>query len=131
MIRKYVLPLLALSGLVFAIYTVITSNRQAPAALPVVEPAQAPFSSYVAGAGIVEASTHNVAVGTPVAGRIRANVQVQDARQEQALVRYEKTVLTALEEVENALVAYAKAQARRPCSGHCRGGQSPRCGPGA
>jgi multidrug efflux system outer membrane protein len=45
-------------------------------------------------------------------GRIRANVRVQGARQEQALLRYEKAVLTALEEVENALVAHAR-EARR------------------
>ena len=44
------------------------------------------------------------------AGRIRQNIQVQNARQEQALVRYEQTVLTSLEEVENALVACGKEQ---------------------
>jgi NodT family efflux transporter outer membrane factor (OMF) lipoprotein len=47
------------------------------------------------------------------AGRIRANVRVQDARQEQALDTYQQTVLTALEDVENALTAYAKEQIRR------------------
>ena len=36
------------------------------------------------------------------AGRIRANIRVQNARQEQALAAYEQTVLTAFEEVENA-----------------------------
>ena len=46
------------------------------------------------------------------AGRIRSNIRVQSARQEQALGIYQKTVLTTLEEVENALVAYAKEQAR-------------------
>jgi NodT family efflux transporter outer membrane factor (OMF) lipoprotein len=44
------------------------------------------------------------------AGRIRANIEVQNARQEQALVVYENTVLQSLEEVENALVAYSKEQ---------------------
>jgi multidrug efflux system outer membrane protein len=47
------------------------------------------------------------------AGRIRANVRVQDARQEEALSSYEQTVLTAFEDVENGLVAYAKEQTRR------------------
>ncbi len=46
------------------------------------------------------------------AGRVRANIQVQDARQEQAFVSYQKAVLTGFEDVENALVAYAKEQAR-------------------
>jgi NodT family efflux transporter outer membrane factor (OMF) lipoprotein len=45
-------------------------------------------------------------------GRIRANIKVQDARQEAALARYEKTALTSFEDVENALVAYAKEQVR-------------------
>ncbi len=44
--------------------------------------------------------------------QIRANIQVQDARQEQALVRYEKRVLLALEEVENALASLASERAR-------------------
>jgi len=47
------------------------------------------------------------------AGRIRANIAVQDARTEQQLSTYEQTVLTALEEVENALVAYSREQTRR------------------
>jgi len=47
------------------------------------------------------------------AGRIRANIKVQNARQEQALAAYEQTVLTAFEEVEDNLVLYAKEQLRR------------------
>jgi NodT family efflux transporter outer membrane factor (OMF) lipoprotein len=47
------------------------------------------------------------------AGRILANIRVQNARQEQALALYEKAVLTSLEDVENALVAYSREQARR------------------
>jgi len=47
------------------------------------------------------------------AGRIRANIQVQTARQEQALANYENTALLAFEDVENAMTAYAKEQIRR------------------
>jgi len=43
-------------------------------------------------------------------GRIRANIRIQNARQEQAMASYEKAVMTSLEDVENALVAYAKEQ---------------------
>jgi NodT family efflux transporter outer membrane factor (OMF) lipoprotein len=46
------------------------------------------------------------------AGRIRANIEVRNARQEQALTAYEKAILLALEEVENALVNYATEQMR-------------------
>ena len=47
------------------------------------------------------------------AGRIRANVKVQEARAAQAEVAYRAAVLTALEETENALVAYSGEQEHR------------------
>jgi NodT family efflux transporter outer membrane factor (OMF) lipoprotein len=47
------------------------------------------------------------------AGAIRSNIEVQSALQQQALIQYETAVLEALEDVENALVAYAKEQSRR------------------
>ncbi|MCL4501937.1 MAG: efflux transporter outer membrane subunit [Deltaproteobacteria bacterium] len=46
-------------------------------------------------------------------GRLWWNVRLQDALAEQALLNYQKTVLTALKDVETALVAYAKEQERR------------------
>src|SRR5262249_36058229 len=46
-------------------------------------------------------------------GRIRANIRVQEARQEAALARYEQAVLAALEDTETALVRYGQEQARR------------------
>jgi NodT family efflux transporter outer membrane factor (OMF) lipoprotein len=47
------------------------------------------------------------------AGRIRQGIEVQNALQEQALVDYETSILLALEEVENGLIAYADEQVRR------------------
>jgi NodT family efflux transporter outer membrane factor (OMF) lipoprotein len=46
------------------------------------------------------------------AGRIRSNIRVQNAREEEALASYEQTVLSAFEDVENALGAYAREQVR-------------------
>ena len=46
------------------------------------------------------------------AGKIRAAIKVQNARQQQALALYEKTVLQALSDVESALIAYIKEQER-------------------
>jgi multidrug efflux system outer membrane protein len=46
------------------------------------------------------------------AGRIRANIEVRNAQQEQALRQYEKSILTALEDVENSLVNYSREQER-------------------
>jgi multidrug efflux system outer membrane protein len=51
------------------------------------------------------------------AGSIVANIHVQNARQEEALDQYEQTVLTALEDTESALSAYAREQVRRESLG--------------
>ncbi len=46
------------------------------------------------------------------AGQIRQNIAVQNAKQEQVLADYETVVLTALKDVENALVGIAQEQQR-------------------
>jgi multidrug efflux system outer membrane protein len=46
------------------------------------------------------------------AGKIRANIEVRNAQQEQLLNQYEKTVLAALGDVESSLVNYAQEQTR-------------------
>lgn len=68
MFRKYVLTALALVGVVFAIRVTIMGARPTAVAPPVAQPAQAPFPTYVAGAGIIEANSINRAIGTIVSG---------------------------------------------------------------
>lgn len=46
-------------------------------------------------------------------GALVANVRLQEALRDQAFIAYQKTVLTALQDVENALVAFAKEQQHR------------------
>ena len=46
-------------------------------------------------------------------GRVRSFIRVEDARTQQALVRYEQTVLDALEEVENSMISYTEEIKRR------------------
>jgi RND family efflux transporter MFP subunit len=70
MIRKYLIPILAAAGIGFGIATVIKGNQVNPPALPVAEPPKTPYPTFVAGSGIVEASTENIAIGTEVAGLI-------------------------------------------------------------
>jgi multidrug efflux pump subunit AcrA (membrane-fusion protein) len=72
MIRKYVLPFLAVIGVAVAILMVIEGNRSGPVAQPTVQPSSTPFSSYIFAPGIVEASTENIVVGTPVPGIVTA-----------------------------------------------------------
>ncbi len=46
-------------------------------------------------------------------GRVRSQIQVEDARTNQSLVAYEQTLLLALQEVEDAMVAYSEERVRR------------------
>ena len=46
-------------------------------------------------------------------GRLRHRMHAQDARAEQALVAWERVVLSALEEAENAMTAFVREQSRR------------------
>lgn len=47
------------------------------------------------------------------AGSVSSNIKLQKALQQETILAYQKTVLTALQDVENALVAYAKEHERR------------------
>lgn len=68
---KYTLPILAAAGFLFAAYTVVTSNKPVPVAPAVAPPASAPFKSFIAGAGIVEPKSQNIAIGTPLSGIVK------------------------------------------------------------
>lgn len=68
MFTKYVLPLLAIAGLVLAVLTVKAQSQEVKPAPPVAQPATAPFEANVPGAGLVEPSTENIDIGTHVAG---------------------------------------------------------------
>jgi NodT family efflux transporter outer membrane factor (OMF) lipoprotein len=64
-----------------------------------------------------DAGTHSLLAGitAPIfdAGRIRSNILIQDAVLEQRRLAYQSAVLTALEDVENALTALANTRQRQ------------------
>jgi multidrug efflux pump subunit AcrA (membrane-fusion protein) len=68
---KYTLPILAAAGFFFAAYTVVSSNKPIPVAPAVAPPSSAPFKSFIAGAGIVEPKSQNIAIGTPLPGIVK------------------------------------------------------------
>ena len=47
------------------------SQKETPPAQPVAQPAQAPFTSYIGGAGIIEARTQNISIGTSLPGIVK------------------------------------------------------------
>lgn len=65
---KFILPLFAVGMLAFAIYHVVLAQQKPPKPPPPLEPARTPFGSTVAGAGIVEARSQNIAIGSALPG---------------------------------------------------------------
>jgi len=76
MMRKLLLPLLAATGLLAAVGAVVVGNWTPARTARVMVSARSPFASYIAGAGMVETSTENIAIGTPVPG-IVASIYVR------------------------------------------------------
>jgi HlyD family secretion protein len=68
--RKWLLPFVAIIGIVFALFMVAKTTKPAPKPNITVEPAKAPFAAYVSGAGLIEASTENVKVGSTSGGLV-------------------------------------------------------------
>jgi HlyD family secretion protein len=106
MFRKYVLPVLAAAGFVFALWTAMQGAKPIPPSKPVAEPPKPPYENKISGSGIVEASTKNIAVGTPVSGvvakvfvTVGQRVKVGDAlfvlddRKERAALALRETLL--------------------------------------
>jgi HlyD family secretion protein len=119
MIRKYILPLLAIIGVGVAVVMVIKGNRTRPVAPSVVQSAKAPFTSYVFGPGIVETSTENIAIGTPVSGIVTAiyvkwgdQVQTGDPLFKIDSSDLQAQVLPALAKVKEAEANLAKIKNR-------------------
>lgn len=65
---RYVLPLLAVCLLALAIYHVNMSQPVDPKVSPPIQPAVSPFTDTVAGAGLIEAQTENISIGTHLPG---------------------------------------------------------------
>lgn len=108
---RYLLPLAAVIGVVVAIAFILRDNRPLQVVPPAITPAQAPFPSYVAGTGLVEASSENIAIGIPVSGIVTA-VYVKwgdEVKPGDALLRIDDRDLQAQLPVASARIREAEA----------------------
>lgn len=111
-LRFFILPFIALFGIVFVLRTVIAGSVPPPVAPPVVEPARAPYASFVAGSGIIESISENIAIASPLPGVIKT-VFVKPGETVtvgQALFSLDDRETIAELGVRNAHVERAKAQ---------------------
>lgn len=112
MFRKYVLPAIAFVGILLAILVASRANKTLPPAAPVSAAPQPPYRAFVAGSGIIEANTENIAIGTQIAG-IVSKIYVQIGSQVKTgdpLFTIDDRAQRALIATDTAAVAAAKAQ---------------------
>lgn len=79
MLTRYLLPLIGVVAFAFAVRQMSQAQQKSPPAKPPVEPAKSPFAKQLAGSGIVEPETENIAIGTHLPGIVeRVHVKVGD-----------------------------------------------------
>src|SRR5215207_6969163 len=118
--KQFVLPLIALIAVTFAVAHVVRSQQPTPPKEPLVEPPRSPFARTVAAAGIVEArsdasNTANIAVGSELPGVVaKLRVKVgQAVKAGEPLFELDDRQLRAELAAKEANLAAARAQVER------------------
>ena len=112
---KLVLPIVALAMLAFGVFHILKAQQTLPKPSPPAPPARSPFSNTIAGAGVVEARTENIAIGSALPGVVlEVFVPVDDVGKEvqagEALFRVDDRQLRAQLAVQQANLVAAKSQ---------------------
>lgn len=112
MIRKILLPLLAVIGVGIGIYAAVQSARTLAPTPMVSDPPSSPYRAFVAGAGLVETNTENISVGTQIAGIVsKINVQIGcEVKKGDALFTIDDRATRALLASQQAAIKVAEAR---------------------
>lgn len=112
---KLVLPVVAVAMLVFGVFHILKAQQTLPKPLPPALPARSPYGDAIAGAGVVEARSENIAVGSALPGVVlEVFVPVEAVGKEvqagEPLFRVDDRQLRAQLAVQQANLASARAQ---------------------
>lgn len=115
MFTKFALPFFALVLIAISVNYLVQARERLPERPPPVQPAENPFPHTVAGAGMVEPQTENIAVGASVPGVVvEVLVEVgQKVKSGDPLFRLDDRELNAELAVQKAALADASAQMAR------------------
>src|SRR5947208_9350357 len=115
LINKLVLPIAAVAMLIFGVFHILKAQHTLPKPPPPELPARSPFGSSIAGAGVVEARSENIAIGSALPGVVlEVFVPVDDVGKEvqagETLFRVDDRQLRAQLAVQQANLVAAKSQ---------------------
>ncbi|MBI3468665.1 MAG: HlyD family efflux transporter periplasmic adaptor subunit [Planctomycetes bacterium] len=71
MLRKLILPLMAIGLLSLAVIHMVRAQQSPPKPPPPVEPARPPFAASLAGSGLAEPQTENISIGSHLPGVVQ------------------------------------------------------------
>lgn len=111
MFRAFALPIIAFAGIAFAAISVVEQHQTPVQPQPIVKPPVSPYPHTLAGSGLVEACSENIAVGTPISGVV-AEVFVtigERVNKGARLFRLDDRAVRAEMAVRKAQLAQAKA----------------------
>jgi multidrug resistance efflux pump len=115
--RRYqvLVPVAAVALFALAVYHVVRASQTLPVPLPPAEPARTPFGRTIAGAGLVEAQSENIAIGSALAGvvlevYVPVHAVGQQVKAGTPLFRVDDRHLRAQLEFQQANLASARAQ---------------------
>ncbi|WP_020468637.1 HlyD family secretion protein [Zavarzinella formosa] len=111
MLFRYGLPLLAFASMMFALRHVVIADQEPPKQPPPVEPSRTPFKSALAGGGVIEPKSENIAIGSHLPGvvaEVFANVN-DEVEAGQKLFRLDNRQLLAELEVRQAMLESSRS----------------------
>jgi len=111
LLRNFILPLIALLGIGLGVWLAIQDNKTLAPNTPVILPPYPPYSSYIAGSGLIQAIPSNISIGSTYSGLV-TNVYVRVGTPIKAgvpLFKLDDTILIALLNVQKAEFALAEA----------------------
>jgi len=113
--RNALLPLIALGMLLFGANHIRTRQTETPQISPPITPAGSPYPDRVAGAGLIEAATENIAIGTHRPGIVdRVFVRVgQRVRSNDPLFELDTRLVRSQLAVQEARSASSRAELSR------------------
>jgi multidrug efflux pump subunit AcrA (membrane-fusion protein) len=112
--KRFILPLIGVLAAVWAAYSVVRTQPRREPTDPPAPPAVSDFADTVAAVGLIEASTENIWVGTPLPGvvdRVRVTAG-QTVKRSDALFELDTRQLRADLAVRRQAVAVAQARIR-------------------
>src|SRR5262245_43567388 len=110
--KRFILPTIGMLAALWAAYSVVRTQPRREITDPPAQPAVSDFSETVAGVGMIEASTENIWIGTPLPGVVdKVFVTAgQTVKRGEALFELDTRQLRADLAVRQQAVAVAEAR---------------------